>query len=130
MASYHTASAVENSRDTRYRGSIAFRNMAIVGVHHVQLAMPPGGEAAARRFYSELLGIPEVPKPAELAKRGGAWFETAAVRVHLGVEADFGPARKAHPDLLVELLLQHHHRLQTLTRWPQARHPVRVPRTA
>src|SRR5262245_19879073 len=78
--------------------------MAIIGVHHVQLAMPVGGEDDARRFYSGLLEIPEVQKPAELAKRGGAWFETSAVRVHLGVETDFRPARKAHPGLLVENL--------------------------
>jgi catechol 2,3-dioxygenase-like lactoylglutathione lyase family enzyme len=63
--------------------------------------MPPGSEEIARRFYSDLLGIPEVPKPAELAKRGGVWFETPVVRIHLGVEQDFRPARKAHPGLLV-----------------------------
>jgi catechol 2,3-dioxygenase-like lactoylglutathione lyase family enzyme len=74
---------------------------AITGIHHVQLAMPLGGEAAARRFYSDLLGIPEVPKPVELARRGGVWFETATIRIHLGVEQDFRPARKAHPGLLV-----------------------------
>ncbi len=85
-------------------GSIAFFEMPIIGVHHVQLAMPSGQEIAARSFYSGLLGIPEVPKPQELAKRGGAWFETAAVRIHLGVEADFRPARKAHPGLLVDEL--------------------------
>ncbi len=73
----------------------------IVGIEHVQLAMPPGREAEARAFYSGLLGIPEVPKPPELAKRGGAWFETGTVKVHVGVEADFRPARKAHPALLV-----------------------------
>jgi len=73
----------------------------IVGIEHVQLAMPPGREAEARAFYSGLLGIPEVPKPPELAKRGGAWFETGTVKLHLGVEADFRPARKAHPALLV-----------------------------
>jgi catechol 2,3-dioxygenase-like lactoylglutathione lyase family enzyme len=78
--------------------------MAIVGVHHVQLAMPAGREEDARRFYSGLLEIPEVQKPAELAKRGGAWFESSAVRVHLGVEPDFRPAKKAHPGLLVENL--------------------------
>jgi catechol 2,3-dioxygenase-like lactoylglutathione lyase family enzyme len=66
--------------------------------------MPGGGEDAARRFYSGLLEIPEVEKPAELAKRGGVWFETSSVRVHLGVEADFRPARKAHPGLLVDNL--------------------------
>jgi catechol 2,3-dioxygenase-like lactoylglutathione lyase family enzyme len=74
---------------------------AITGIHHVQLAMPAGGEPAARRFYSELLGIPEVPKPLELASRGGVWFESATIRIHLGVEQDFRPARKAHPGLLV-----------------------------
>jgi catechol 2,3-dioxygenase-like lactoylglutathione lyase family enzyme len=67
----------------------------------VQLAMPPGMEQAAREFYQGLLGIPEVPKPPELAKRGGAWFERGSLKVHLGVEADFRPARKAHPALLV-----------------------------
>jgi catechol 2,3-dioxygenase-like lactoylglutathione lyase family enzyme len=73
----------------------------IVGIDHVQLAMPPSEEAAARRFYGEVLGLPEKPKPAALAARGGVWFETPAVKVHLGVEAAFRPARKAHPGLLV-----------------------------
>jgi catechol 2,3-dioxygenase-like lactoylglutathione lyase family enzyme len=76
--------------------------MKIVGVDHIQLAMPPGGEDEARAFYSVLLGLPEVPKPAELAARGGAWFESPEIKVHLGVERDFRPARKAHPGLLVE----------------------------
>jgi catechol 2,3-dioxygenase-like lactoylglutathione lyase family enzyme len=74
---------------------------AVVGIDHVQLAMPAGGEAEARAFYAGLLGIPERPKPPELARRGGAWFESHAVKLHLGVEADFRPARKAHPALLV-----------------------------
>jgi catechol 2,3-dioxygenase-like lactoylglutathione lyase family enzyme len=76
--------------------------MTIVGIDHVQLAMPPGGEADARRFYGGLLGIPEVPKPPALAARGGVWFEDGPVRVHLGVEPDFRPARKAHPGLRVD----------------------------
>ena len=76
--------------------------MKIVGVDHVQLAMPAGEEDEARRFYAGLLGLPERPKPAELAKRGGVWFESADVKIHLGVEPDFRPARKAHPGLLVE----------------------------
>jgi len=63
--------------------------------------MPPGMESAARDFYQGVLGIPEVPKPPHLAKRGGAWFEQGALKIHLGVEADFRPARKAHPALLV-----------------------------
>ncbi len=76
--------------------------MSVVGIDHVQLAMPAGGEAAARGFYAELLGMIEVPKPAELAGRGGCWFRGGSAQVHLGVEADFRPAAKAHPALLVE----------------------------
>jgi|SRR5882724_4805069 len=68
-------------------------------IDHVQLAMPSGGESAARQFYCELLGMVEIPKPTELAKRGGCWFESGPVQVHLGVEKDFRPARKAHPAL-------------------------------
>lgn len=75
--------------------------MAVLSIDHVQLAMPEGGEPDARRFYSELLGIPEVPKPAHLAKRGGCWFETEALKLHLGVERPFVPAKKAHPALIV-----------------------------
>ena len=63
--------------------------------------MPPGMEQAAREFYQGVLGIPEVPKPPHLAERGGAWFERGSLKIHLGVEADFRPARKAHPALLV-----------------------------
>jgi catechol 2,3-dioxygenase-like lactoylglutathione lyase family enzyme len=74
----------------------------ITAIEHVQLAMPAGEEAKARAFYAGLLGIPEVPKPQHLARRGGAWFEGAGVKIHLGVEAEFRPARKAHPALLVE----------------------------
>jgi catechol 2,3-dioxygenase-like lactoylglutathione lyase family enzyme len=73
----------------------------IVAIDHVQLAMPAGGEPAARGFYHGVLGIPEVPKPLHLATRGGCWFESADVKVHLGVEGDFRPARKAHPGLVV-----------------------------
>jgi len=68
----------------------------------VQLAMPPGEEQKARSFYAGLLGVPEVAKPPELARRGGAWFESTTVKIHLGVERDFRAARKAHPGLLVE----------------------------
>jgi catechol 2,3-dioxygenase-like lactoylglutathione lyase family enzyme len=69
---------------------------------HVQLAMPPGEEARATAFYESLLGIPRVAKPDHLAGRGGCWFESGAVKIHLGVEADFRPARKAHPALSVD----------------------------
>jgi catechol 2,3-dioxygenase-like lactoylglutathione lyase family enzyme len=75
--------------------------MPIVGIDHVQLAMPPGREDDAREFYAGLLGIPEKAKPVELEKRGGVWFELDTAKIHLGVEADFRPARKAHPALLV-----------------------------
>lgn len=75
--------------------------MPIERVDHVQLAMPAGGEADARSFYAGLLGITEVPKPPHLAGRGGCWFENDAVKIHLGVEAEFWPAKKAHPALLV-----------------------------
>ena len=70
-------------------------------VDHVQLAMPAGAEERATEFYEGLLGIPRVPKPPELEVRGGCWFERGALRVHLGVEQDFRPAKKAHPGFAV-----------------------------
>ena len=76
--------------------------MRIVRVDHVQLAMPRGGEDRAREFYAGLLGIPEVPKPPALAARGGVWFAQGEVKVHLGVDAEFRPALKAHPAFVVE----------------------------
>src|SRR5262249_56766783 len=76
--------------------------MAMVGIDHVQLAMPAGREEDARAFYASLLGLREVPKPEDLAKRGGVWFESSAVKVHLGVDREFRPAKKAHPALLVK----------------------------
>lgn len=76
-------------------------NGRIVGIDHVQLAMPRGGEAEAVRFYAGLLGLHEVPKPAPLQARGGCWFRQDDVWVHLGVDDDFRPARRAHPALTV-----------------------------
>ena len=70
--------------------------MMLEAIDHVQLAIPKGGEDAARRFYGGLLNLPEKPKPPQLAQRGGCWFETDRVRVHCGVEDPFIPARKAH----------------------------------
>lgn len=75
--------------------------MPLTRIDHVQLAMPAGGEDTARAFYDGLLGLPEQPKPPHLAARGGCWFESATLKLHLGVEADFRPAGKAHPALLV-----------------------------
>jgi catechol 2,3-dioxygenase-like lactoylglutathione lyase family enzyme len=76
------------------------------GVHHVLLAAPPGSEDALRAFYGGVLGLEEIPKPPELAKRGGAWFRGGSaehrVELHLGIENDFRPARKAHPALVVQ----------------------------
>ena len=74
----------------------------ILAIDHVQLAMPAGEEDKARTFYGGVLGLTEIAKPAELAKRGGVWFQSGAVALHLGVEADFRPARKAHPALVVD----------------------------
>lgn len=78
--------------------------MKILSIEHVQLAMPAGEEEKARAFYTGLLKFTEIPKPPELATRGGAWFHSGSVQLHLGVEADFRPARKAHPAFLVENL--------------------------
>ena len=76
----------------------------IRGLHHVQLAMPRGREADARAFYSDVLGMTEQPKPEHLARRGGVWFSSGDAQLHLGVEDDFRPAKKAHPALLVSNL--------------------------
>ena len=81
----------------------------LTAIHHVQLAIPPGGEDKARAFYSGVLGMTERPKPPILAARGGCWFRTGpesednagAVEIHLGVEDPFVPARKAHPGVRV-----------------------------
>lgn len=68
---------------------------------HLQLAMPPGGEDRAREFWVGLLGMQEEAKPEPLASRGGCWFRAGAVILHLGVEKDFAPQRKAHPAFCV-----------------------------
>jgi catechol 2,3-dioxygenase-like lactoylglutathione lyase family enzyme len=76
--------------------------MHITALDHLQLAMPRGEEAAARAFYGQLLGLPELPKPAPLAPRGGCWFALPnGQALHLGVEEPFAPARKAHPAFVV-----------------------------
>jgi len=76
--------------------------MKILAIDHVQIAMPAGEEEKAREFYENLLGFSEIPKPPELAKRGGVWFQSENVQLHLGVEAYFKAARKAHPAFLVD----------------------------
>ena len=82
------------------------------GLHHAQLAIPPGGEDLARRYYGEILGMTEVEKPPVLAARGGCWFRGGGLELHLGVEKDFRPAAKAHPGILVENLDQLAKRLE------------------
>ncbi len=76
--------------------------MGIVRLDHVQLAMPAGLESEAIAFYEGVLGIPHVPKPDHLAARGGCWFEAGDLKVHLGVDANFRPATKAHPAFIVD----------------------------
>jgi len=71
------------------------------GIDHVQLAAPAGCEDAARRFFGELLGLEELEKPEPLRSRGGVWFRVGAQQLHVGVEAGFSPAHKAHPALSV-----------------------------
>jgi catechol 2,3-dioxygenase-like lactoylglutathione lyase family enzyme len=73
----------------------------IVGIDHVQLSMPPGGEDEARRFYGEILGLREIAKPPELAGRGGCWFAGPAAAIHLAPEPDFRPHLKAHPAVVI-----------------------------
>ncbi|MFG2620561.1 VOC family protein [Streptomyces sp. NPDC048507] len=84
----------------------------LISLDHVQLAAPPGSEPALRAYYVDVLGMTEVPKPAVLAARGGCWFAAGTVRLHLGTEADFRPARKAHPGLRVTGIAEYARRLR------------------
>jgi catechol 2,3-dioxygenase-like lactoylglutathione lyase family enzyme len=69
---------------------------------HVQLAIPAGGEPQAEAFYCGILGFEVLPKPPVMAARGGRWFGSNGVQIHVGVEKDFRPARKAHPAIAVD----------------------------
>lgn len=75
--------------------------MPMYALHHVQLAIPDGGEPEARAFFGGVLGMEEIAKPPALAARGGCWFASGGLELHLGVEAPFQPAKKAHPGILV-----------------------------
>lgn len=77
--------------------------MAIIGLDHIQIAIPAHAEDRARQFYGDLLGMHEVPKPDNLSGQG-CWFERGGVSLHIGVDPDFAPARKAHPAFLVDNL--------------------------
>lgn len=73
----------------------------IIGIDHIQLAMPRGKESEARLFFEGVLGMNELPKPESLKGRGGCWFDCGSQELHVGVEEDFLPAKKAHPAFLV-----------------------------
>ena len=79
--------------------------VTILGIDHVQVAAPAGGEAQARAFYGGLLGLEELPKPEQLQSRGGCWFRAGTHELHVGVEEPFAPARKAHPGFVVDDLV-------------------------
>ncbi|MFG2923051.1 glyoxalase [Streptomyces sp. NPDC048305] len=80
------------------------QGFSLDGLHHVQLTIPPGAEDLCRVFWGEVLGMEEIEKPPVLAARGGCWFRGGGLEVHLGVEEDFRPSRKAHPGILVTSL--------------------------
>ncbi len=83
--------------ESHYERSDACR----IGLHHVQIAIPAGGEDVALEFYGDLIGLRQIAKPANLAGRGGVWFSTSTLQLHLGIDKDFVPAKKAHVALEV-----------------------------
>jgi catechol 2,3-dioxygenase-like lactoylglutathione lyase family enzyme len=85
--------------------------MFITGFDHIQIAAPPGCEAEARKFFGQLLGLEEIPKPEPLRARGGCWFRIGATQLHIGVESAFHPAKKAHPAFAVHNIEILFHRL-------------------
>ncbi|MFN4357800.1 VOC family protein [Sphingopyxis alaskensis] len=86
--------------------------MVDLTIDHVQLAIPIGGEDAARSFYGVLLGLSELPKPPEMVGRGGCWFQLGSQQLHVGVEADFHAAKKAHIALATDELAALRHRIE------------------
>jgi catechol 2,3-dioxygenase-like lactoylglutathione lyase family enzyme len=92
---YSMYARIRDSRGCHYNRHV------ILGIDHVQLAAPAGCEEKARWFFCEVLGMRELPKPTELAKRGGCWFQCGSHQLHIGVESDFKPAKKAHPAFAV-----------------------------
>jgi catechol-2,3-dioxygenase len=85
--------------------------MTCCRIDHVQIAIPAGGEELIRAFFGDLVGLPEIPKPAEQSGRGGCWFELGEHQLHIGVDPDFRPARKAHVAIAVADLEQLRRRL-------------------
>ncbi|WP_342514091.1 VOC family protein [Sporosarcina sp. FSL K6-1522] len=84
----------------------------LTGIDHIQIAAPAGSEDAARQFYGELLGMNEIPKPENLQARGGCWFQCGPQEMHIGIQPDFAPAKKAHPGFTVQALDQLKERLE------------------
>ena len=76
----------------------------LTGIDHIQLAAPSSSEEAARQFYGDLLGLEEIPKPENLRVRGGCWFQFGSHEVHIGIQNDFIPSKKAHPGFTVNAL--------------------------
>src|SRR5436309_2540715 len=76
--------------------------MSIVGIEHVQIAIPIASEQRARAFYCGVLGFEEIAKPAEMVERKSLWFVSGKVNLHLGIEVDFHPAKRAHPAFIVQ----------------------------
>lgn len=85
----------------------------LTGIDHIQIAAPPDAEEQAREFYGNLLGMEEIPKPENLQARGGCWFKCGAQEVHIGIQKDFTPAKKAHPGFTVHALEQLQSRLES-----------------
>lgn len=102
----------DGGRRNRFQTRLVRRVMKIRRLHHVQITMPPGEEAKARVFFSEVVGLREVTKPANLTARGGVWFEVGQSELHLGVEPGFRPAEKAHPAIEVDDLAALRRRLE------------------
>lgn len=84
----------------------------LTGIDHIQIAAPKGSEDEARAFYGEVLGMEEIPKPENLRGRGGCWFKCGVGEVHIGIQTDFTPAKKAHPGFTVNALEQLKERLE------------------
>lgn len=96
--------------------------MTISAIDHVQMAIPIGAEDEARAFYIGILGFSEVEKPEFMRVRGGLWLNSGAVSLHIGIEADFRPAKKAHPALIVDDLAAYETKLR------KAGHPIKADR--
>ena len=95
-----TFGGLELLRESRHRAGMGFA----LTIDHVQIAIPSGGEEEARTFFGDLLGLAELPKPADMAGRGGCWFSLGDRQLHLGVDANFRPAKKAHVALSTDTL--------------------------